>query len=337
MTGQTPPAALRDWAFPQPFGARSVLVVLAAFAVLFYTGQRVEVDRMLSMTGNAVLASAGLSSDAESAKGLGRVLGQLVPLQISDRQEISRIADFDPDHLPPFAYLEEVKANEQVLNPRTLSLEDHPVSKTYLVQPLGYLAHVAAKTLETIEIGLWGTLLAVLLGLPLAMLGASNLMPYSAPRLAARSLVSFLRAIPELISALLLVVAFGFGPIAGFLALGFHGAGVLGRFFADEMEHADPRSQEALLAIGASRLAVWRLAILPQVMPHHIGSTLYVLDRNVRMATVIGLVGAGGIGQELKGRYDLYEFGHLGTILLAIFLVVLVLDQVSGRLRRRFL
>jgi len=94
---------------------------------------------------------------------------------------------------------------------------------------------------------------------------------------------------------------------------------------------------KALLAIGASRLAVWRLAILPQVMPHHIGSTLYVLDRNVRMATVIGLVGAGGIGQELKGRYDLYEFGHLGTILLAIFLVVLVLDQVSGRLRRRFL
>lgn len=337
MTGQTAPAALRAWAFPQPFGVRSVLVVLAALAVLFYTGQRVEVDRMLSMTGNAVLASAGLSSDAESAKGLGRVLGQLVPLQISDRQEISRIAGFDPDHLPPFAYLEEVKANEQVLNPRTLALEDHPVSKTYLVQPLGYLAHVAAKTLETIEIGLWGTLLAVLLGLPLAMLGASNMMPYSAPRLAARSLVSFLRAIPELISALFLVVAFGFGPIAGFLALGFHGAGVLGRFFADEMEHADPRSQEALLAIGASRLAVWRLAILPQVMPHHIGSTLYVLDRNVRMATVIGLVGAGGIGQELKGRYDLYEFGHLGTILLAIFLVVLVLDQVSGRLRRRFL
>jgi phosphonate transport system permease protein len=310
---------------------------MAALAVLFYTGQRVEVDRMLSMTGHAVLAGAGLSSDAESAKGLGRVLGQLVPLQISDRQEISRIAGFDPDRLPPFAYLEEVNANEQVLNPRTLQLEDRPVSKIYLVQPLGYLAHVATKTLETIEIGLWGTLLAVLLGLPLAMLSASNMVPYSAPRLMARSLVSFLRAMPELISALFLVVAFGFGPIAGFLALGLHGAGVLGRFFADEMEHADPRSQEALLAIGASRLAVWRLAILPQVMPHHIGSTLYVLDRNVRMATVIGLVGAGGIGQELKGRYDLYEFGHLGTILLAIFLVVLVLDQVSGRLRRRFL
>lgn len=337
MTDQSVPTPLRAWTFPQPFGTRSILVVLAAFAVLFYTGQRVEVDRMLSMTGNAIMASAGLSSEEESAKGLGKVLSQLVPLQISDRQEISRIDSFDPDHLPAFAYLQEVYANEQTLNPQTLRLEDHLVKKTYLVQPFGYVTHVAIKTLETIEIGLWGTLLAVLLGLPLAMLSASNVVPYAAPRFVARSLVSLLRAIPELISALFLVIAFGFGPIAGFLALGFHGAGVLGRFFADEMEHADPRAQEALIAIGASRLAVWRLAILPQVMPHHIGSTLYVLDRNVRMATVIGLVGAGGIGQELKGRYDLYEFGHLGTILLAIFLVVLVLDQVSGRLRRRFL
>jgi phosphonate transport system permease protein len=337
MTGLTVPAAPANWAFPQPFGKRAVLIVLAVIAVLFYTGQRVEVGRMVSMTGNATLASAGFSNDAESAKGLGRVLGQLFPLQISDRQEISRIAGFDSDHLPPFAYLEEVSVNEQVLNPSTLALEDRPVSRTYLVRPLGYLTHVATKTLETVEIGLWGTLISVLLGLPLAMLSASNMMPFTAPRLLARSFVSFLRAVPELISALFLVVAFGFGPIAGFLALGLHGAGVLGRFFADEMEHADPRSQEALLAIGASRLAVWRMAILPQVMPHHIGSTLYVLDRNVRMATVIGLVGAGGIGQELKGRYDMYEYGHVGTILVAIFVVVLLLDQLSGRLRHKFL
>jgi len=72
-------------------------------------------------------------------------------------------------------------------------------------------------------------------------------------------------------------------------------------------------------------------------MPSHIASTLYILDRNVRMATVIGLVGAGGIGQELKGRYDMYDYGHVGTILLAIFIVVLALDQLSARLRRQFL
>lgn len=336
MSSHSASAAGPDWAFPQVFGTRTLLIVIAALALLFYTGQRVEVGRMLSMTGNAVLATVGLS-DGESAKGLGEVLGGLVPVQISARQEVSRIGNFDPNDLPPFAYVEHVRANDQVLNPQTLELEDRPVSRTYLVEPFGYVGQVAIKTLETLEIALWGTLIAILLGLPLALLSAHNMMPYAPSRFLARSVVSFLRAVPELISALFLVVAYGFGPIAGFLALGLHGAGVLGRFFADEMEHADPRPQEALAAIGASRLAIWRMAILPQVMPHHIGSTLYVLDRNVRMATVIGLVGAGGIGQELKGRFDLYEYGHVGTILLAIFLVVLLLDQLSGRLRRRFL
>lgn len=338
MNSETASARHRsDWAFPQPFGTRSMLVLIGVLALLFYTGQRVEVARMLSMTGAAMLAPFGLANDGGGDRGLGNVLARLVPLQISDRQEVSRIDNFDPDHLPPFSRLEQVRSNEQRLNPATLRLEDHPVSKTYLVRPLGYAGHVAIKTLETLEIALWGTLIAVILGLPLAMLGARNMMPNPLPRFLARSLVSFLRAVPELISALFLVIAYGFGPIAGFLALGLHGAGVLGRFFADEMEHADPRPQEALAAVGAGHLAIWRMAILPQVMPHHIGSTLYILDRNVRMATVIGLVGAGGIGQELKGRYDMYEYGHVGTILLAIFLVVLALDQLSGRLRRRFL
>jgi phosphonate transport system permease protein len=330
-------ANARQWPFPQPFGARAVLLAIAAFALLFYTGQRVEVGRMLSVTGEGLLASIGLSDEAQGSHGPGEVLGRLIPLQVSDRQDVARIENFDPDDLPPFAYLEQVSANEQVLDPDTLKLEDRPLSKTYLVRPFDYLAHVAVKTLETLEIALWGTLISVLLGLPLSMLAARNMMPHALPRLLARSTVSFLRAVPELISALFLVIAYGFGPIAGFMALGLHGGGVLGRFFADEMEHADPRPQQALAAVGASRLAIWRLAILPQAAPHHIGSTLYVLDRNVRMATVIGLVGAGGIGQELKGRYDMFEYGHVGTILVAIFLVVLLLDQLSSHLRRKFL
>lgn len=337
MTGA--PAALPGsaWAFPQPFGWRSVLVVLAAFAVLMISGERVQVDRMAAMTVNAVLADSGLAGEGESAQGLGEVLGRMVPLQISERQEISRIDNFDPADLPPFAFLETVELSEPVLDPVTLELEDHTVTRTYLVRPFGYIAHVAVKLLETLEIALWGTLIAVALGLPFALLGARNITPAPVPRLLARSLVSFLRSVPELISALFLVIAYGFGPIAGYLALGLHGAGALGRFFADEIENVDRKPQEALAAIGAGRLAIWRLAVLPQVMPQHIGSTLYVLDRNVRMATVIGLVGAGGIGQELKGRYDMYDYGHVGTILLAIFLIVLLLDRLSERLRSRFL
>jgi phosphonate transport system permease protein len=330
-------AAGNGWSFPRAFGARTVLILIGALALLFYSGQRVEAGRMLSQTGTAMLAKIGLADEPAASQGLARVLGRLVPLQISDRQDIARIAHFDPGHLPTFAYLEQVRTTEQALNPETLKLEARPVSHTYMVEPLGYVRHVMVKVVETLEIAFWGTLIAVLLGLPLAMLSATNMMPLWPVRFAARSVVGLMRAVPELISALFLVIAYGFGPIAGFLALGLHGAGVLGKFFSDDMENADPKPQEALRAIGASRLAIWRMAILPQVMPHNIGSTLYILDRNLRMATVIGLVGAGGIGQELKGRYDMYEYGHVGTILLAIFLVVLLLDQASGRLRRRFL
>lgn len=334
----TGPALLRrDWDFPQPFGPRAVLVVLLALIVLGFSAQRVELGRMLAQTGAATLSTLGLVEAPADAPSLGRVIRQLVPIQLSDRQEIGRIDGFDPAHLPPLAFLETVKTQEQALDPATLKPMSRPVTRTYLVQPLGYAGHVLVKIVETLEIALWGTLIAVLLGLPLALLGARNMMPSAPVRFAAQAFVGFMRAVPELISALFLVIAYGFGPIAGFLALGLHGAGVLGKFFADDMEHADPRPQEALAAIGADRLAIWRLAILPQVMPGFIGSTLYILDRNVRMATVIGLVGAGGIGQELKGRYDMYDYGHVGTILLAIFLVVLALDQLSARLRRRFL
>jgi phosphonate transport system permease protein len=91
------------------------------------------------------------------------------------------------------------------------------------------------------------------------------------------------------------------------------------------------------MAIGAGRLKVLAYAILPEVAPQYIAYTFYILDRNVRMATVIGLVGAGGIGQELKGRYDLYNYSHVATILIAIFVLVFALDQVSSRLRKRYL
>jgi len=183
-------------------------------------------------------------------------------------------------------------------------------------------------------IAFWGTLLAVIMSAPLAFFSARNLTPHPALYGAARALVSLLRAVPELVSALFLVVAYGFGPIAGVLALALHGAGFLGKFYAEDVEAADPKPQEALAATGAGRLKVLRFAILPQVMPQYIGYTLYVLDRNFRMATVVGLVGAGGIGQELKGRFDMYNYHHVGTILVAMFAAVFLIDQVSARMRR---
>lgn len=337
MSTDTAIAGGRRWSLPHPYGTRSLLIAIGALLLLWYTGQRVEMGRMLSLTGEAVMAQAGLVERSQVADGLGAVVSRLVPIQISDRQDVGRIENFDARNLPWLAHLETVETREDRMNPATSRLESHVVRTTYLVRPLGYLQHVAMKMLETLEIALWGTLIAALIGLPLALLSARNMMPSAPVRAVARTIVAVLRAVPELVSALLLVIAYGFGPIAGVLALGLHAAGFLGKFYAEDMENADPKPQEALIAIGAGRLAMWRFAILPQVMPQYIAYTLYILDRNVRMATVIGLVGAGGIGQELKGRYDMYEYGHVGTILIAILLVVLLLDQCAARLRRSFL
>lgn len=331
------PRAQKTWTYPPLIRAQTLLIALALLGFLLATGRAVEVGRMVRMTGEAIWATAGGKVDSQVARGLGRIGPSLFPLQISERQEISRIEGFDRAHLPWLSHLEVVETPIQVLNPDTLRMESRPERVEYLVKPLGYLGHVAVKLWETLEIALWGTVLAILLSAPLAFFSAANLTPSRIAYVAARGTVSFLRAIPELVSALFLVLAYGFGPIAGVLALALHAAGFLGKFYAEDIENADPKPQEALVAIGANRLKVLRFAIMPQVLPQYIAYTLYVLDRNFRMATVIGLVGAGGIGQELKGRFDMYNYHHVGTILAGIFLAVFVIDQFAARLRRRFL
>jgi len=318
---------VENWTFPRPFGARTVIIVLIAFLVLAFTGQRIEIGKIFSLS----------AEQTETSSGLVPLLGKLVPIQLSDQQDIRRIADFDPQNLPPFARIETVETVHEELNPVTLQSEKRQEQVSYLVRPFGYLGHVTLKMIESLEIALWATFLAILAGLPLSLLAASNMMPVRAVRAGADAIIAVLRAVPELISALFLVVAFGFGPVAGVLALMLHSAGFFGKFFAQDMENADPRPQEALQAIGVGRLGIWRLAILPQVLPHHIGYILYILDRNMRMSTVIGIVGAGGIGQELKGRFDMYEYSHVGTMLLAIFIVVISLDYLSTKLRRAIL
>ncbi|MCT9811014.1 phosphonate ABC transporter, permease protein PhnE [Acidovorax sp. Be4] len=324
------------WKIPAPYGLRTLLTLLLVLAVCGFTGQRVEIGRMLQLTGEGLMAAVGLRDSSQVSTGMASIGRNMFPLQVSERTEISRIENFDRQQLPPFAFIERESVDEPRLNPETLQMETQQAQREVLVEPLGYLWHVLLKMGETLEIALWATLLAVLLSLPLAWFSATNYSPNRLCYSLARALVSALRAIPELVSALLLVLAYGFGPIAGVLALALHGAGFLGKFYAEDIETADDKPQEALRAIGASPLQVMRHAVLPQVMPQFIGYTLYVLDRNVRMATVVGLVGAGGIGQELKGRYDMYQYAHVGTILLAIFVTVFLLDQIAARLRRRF-
>jgi phosphonate transport system permease protein len=334
LAGRRDPAA---WPLRQPFGPRAIAIVLAVVVVLGVTGRRVEIDRLAALTWEWAAHLVGAAPTSQVGRGLGRVGETIFPLQIEERTEVSRIEHFDPARLPWLAHVAREEVREVKVNRQTLQPETVVEVREVLVQPAGYLARVVEKMLETLEIALWGTILAVVLSAPLALWGARNYTPHRLVYTAARATVSFLRAIPEMISALFLVLAFGFGPIPGILALGLHAAGFLGKFYAEDIENADRGPQEALRAIGANRLKVLAFGVLPQVLPQYVAYTLYILDRNVRMATVIGIVGAGGIGQELKGRYEMFNYGHVGTILLVLFLTVFLLDRVSARLRARLI
>jgi len=333
----SPPAPSAQWRLDPPYTVRHLLIALAAIALLAWTGHRVEMDRMAALTVQAVGKLVGLTEESQVVRGLSRVATSMWPPAIAEEEEVARLPDLDRNRLPWLARIEVQERLEQTLNPQTLKMEAGAHSVEVLVRPLGYVWTVTVKMLETIEIALWGTLLAVVLSAPLAWFAARNYTPNRIAYALSRGTISLLRSMPELIVALFLVLAYGFGPIAGVLALGLHAAGFLGKFYAEDIENADRKPQEALEAIGAGRLKTLWYGVLPQVLPQYVAYTLYILDRNVRMATVVGLVGAGGIGQELKGRFDMFQYDHVATILIAIFVVVFVLDQISARLRARLI
>lgn len=332
-----PPGTSLTWQLDPPYRARHLLFLIIALVILLYTGHRTEMDRMVVMTSEAVGNLVGVTDDSQVVRGLSRVGATMWPPVIAEREEVARLSPEERANPPLFSRIETETRTEQRLNPDTLEMETVTEQTEVRYAPLGYAWTVLAKMLETLEIALWGTILAVLLSAPLAYFAARNYSPNRFTYTGARALISFLRSMPELIVALFLVLAYGFGPIAGVLALGLHAAGFLGKFYAEDIENADKKPQEALEAIGAGRLKTLWYAVLPQVVPQYVAYTTYILDRNLRMATVIGLVGAGGIGQELKGRFDLFQYGHVMTILIAIFLFVFLLDQMQARVRAKLI
>lgn len=311
--------------------------VLIGVVILAISGKRMELDRMAAETAEYAAASAGLKESSQIGRSTARFVAGLFPFQVSNETELALIQDFDRSDLPWFSHIEKRERVQPILNPQTLQMEKVVSSTEVLVEPIGYLGQVLMLMLITVEIAFWATLIAVVIAIPLAFFGSRNLTPHPLLYTTARGISSFLRAMPELVLAMILVLAYGFGPIAGVLALGLHCAGFFGKFFADDAENADRGPQEALIAAGANRVKVARYAIIPQVWPQYVAYLQYIFERNIRSATVIGLVGAGGIGLELKGRFELFNYHHVATILLVIFLTVLVLEQVVGRLRSRLL
>jgi phosphonate transport system permease protein len=198
-----------------------------------------------------------------------------------------------------------------------------------------FLHKVLRATWETLAMSALGTLLAAAVGLALA-LPASRLHADDAARarLPTRWLLNALRSVPELVWAALLLIAAGLGPMAGTLALAIHTSGVLGRLFAEALENAPPGPAAALRAQGVGTGAVVLYATLPQVLPQLLSYTLYRWENNIRAATVLGVVGAGGLGQLLAFHMGLFHMGKTATLLSAMIALVALVDALSYGARR---
>jgi phosphonate transport system permease protein len=190
--------------------------------------------------------------------------------------------------------------------------------------------------LDTVAMSVSGTALAVVLSLPLALLAARNTTPHPAIYALARGLLNLLRTVPELILGILFVAAVGFGALPGVLALGLHSVGMVGKFFAETTEHADTAPVEAARSVGASPLQVIVHGIFPQVLPKMADLVVYRWEYNFRASTVMGAVGAGGIGLQLIASLRLMQYREVSAVLLVILAAVTVVDALGGAVRRRF-
>lgn len=187
---------------------------------------------------------------------------------------------------------------------------------------------------ETLCMSIASTALAVVLALPMAFLANRRTAPHAVVRHLARGVLNLLRALPDLLLALLLVAAVGFGQLPGSLALAIHSVGMVGKFIAETMEQADPDPAEALFSTGADRLQVFVHVLLPQCFPNILDLVFYRWEFNMRSAIVLGAVGAGGIGTELISALRLLDYGQVMALLLVIFLAVALVDQISSRCRQ---
>ena len=214
------------------------------------------------------------------------------------------------------------------------------------------LREAAVGAVETFAISFLGSLLAICLALPLSLLttrtllyqgilyeghtlSRASLMFRVGVCVAGKALLRVLRTIPELLWAVVFVFMVGLGPFPGALALGFHTAGVLGKLFGEVLEDVDPRPLEALQSTGASRLRILLYGMLPQAAPQFVSYALYRWEVNIRAAAILGLVGAGGLGQRIHVAISLFLERELLTLILAVYVMVTLVDALSAYLRRR--
>ncbi|MDG5790131.1 phosphonate ABC transporter, permease protein PhnE [Evansella sp. AB-P1] len=187
----------------------------------------------------------------------------------------------------------------------------------------------------TFEMALVGTFFGVLLSLPIALLASSNTTPHPAIKHATRSIVSMMRTIPDLIWALIFVISVGLGPLAGILTIIVDTIGFCARFFSERIEEIDKGPAQALESTGASRFGIISGSIIPIGFPSFVGTSLFAVEKAIRSAVILGLVGAGGIGVELSTAMSLRRFDEALMIIILILVVVLVVEQISSQIRKK--
>lgn len=195
------------------------------------------------------------------------------------------------------------------------------------------LDYYLAEIVLTVQIAIWGTALAVAAAIPFGILSSSNIAPWWIYQ-PVRRLMDACRAIHEVVFAVLFVVAVGLGPFAGVMALFVHTTGILAKLFSEAVEAIDPHPVEAIRATGAGRLHEIIYGVVPQVLPLWISFSLYRLESNVRSATVLGLVGAGGIGQVMFESIRGFYYAETAAILIVVVVTVTVIDVLSQQIRR---
>jgi phosphonate transport system permease protein len=205
----------------------------------------------------------------------------------------------------------------------------------FVMPDWAYIPDLFARMAETVGMALLATTLALFASVPLAILGARNTSPNNLVFRVTRDFLSVVRALPELVWALVFVSAVGLGPLAGVMALSVVTVGFMAKLFAESIEVVDRKAVEGVQAVGAGWFQLRTFAMLPQALPDLIGTTMYIIDHNLRAAAILGIVGAGGIGFDMIESMHLFRFDRLILITASIYVLVSLLDHLSPLLRKK--
>ncbi|MCZ0702296.1 phosphonate transport system permease protein [Natronobacillus azotifigens] len=191
--------------------------------------------------------------------------------------------------------------------------------------------------LQTLYMSYVGMVISVILSIVLGFMAAKNTSFHPVLALISRSIITFIRAVPSIIIGMLLVVTLGLGPLAGTIALGIGGVGILGKAFADLLEGIDKGQVEAIRATGANWFQVMGQGVWPQFKPGFVAWSLYKMDLNIREAAVLGIIGAGGIGYTLQGNINLFQYKQASVGILMIFILILIVEFTTAKVREKIL